>query len=190
MGLTLQRKLSPASQGQKRPRSGGINWVSDVAPRCYVKEKKILAGSEKKQKADLTVRPSEAERLYCLEAKAVGIRIDSTKRLKELNDKFTDWSRSSLPITTVGVIAGFFNEMELVATVKKRGIPIFFEHDLAQLSAFLRDGIYFGSPWSPRELFADVSDTDVEEAMEKITTAPSEGGDVPVDASSAEEGER
>ena len=47
-------------------------------------------------------------KLAVIEAKAVGIRIDSTKRLKELNDKFTDWEKSRLPITTVGVCAGFF----------------------------------------------------------------------------------
>jgi hypothetical protein len=122
----------------------------------------------------LTVRPTEEERLFCIEAKAVGIRIDSTKRLKELNDKFTDWAKSSLPITTVGVVAGFFNDIELIATIKKRGIPIFFEHDLALLTGFLQTGQYFGSMWNPLELFPDVAETDVAAAMEKIAATPTE----------------
>jgi len=120
------------------------------------------------------VRPSEADRLCCIEAKAVGIRIDSTKRLKELNDKCTDWARSSLPITTVGVLAGFFNAIELIATIKKRGIPIFFEHELGELTAFLREDLYFGSTWNPGELFNDVAEPEVSDALEKIATAPTE----------------
>ncbi len=178
MGLTFQAQLNHAPKGQKRPRSGGIHFRSDVVPRHYVTEKKILAGSEKKQKSDLTARPTEDERLFFIEAKAVGIRIDSTKRLKELNDKFTDWTRSSLlRITTVGVVAGFFNHLELIATIKKRGIPIFFEHDLSPLIAFLTSGEYFGAAWKPADVFPDVPDSDVEAAMEKIVTVPTDEED-------------
>jgi hypothetical protein len=187
IGLTFQPRLCPAPRGQKRPRSGGIHFRSDVAPRSFVKEKKILAGSEKKQKSDLTARPTDDERLFCVEAKAVGIRIDSTKRLKELNDKFTDWARSSLPITTVGVIAGFYNDLELIATIKKRGIPIFFEHDLSPLTEFLQTGQYFGAPWNPAGLFPEVAEPDLAAAMEKITTtAPEEEEKLPEEPSPEE----
>lgn len=174
IGLTFQTRLCPAPKGQKRPGAGGIHFPTDVAPKCFVKEKKILAGSEKKQKADLTARPSDDERLFCIEAKAVGIRIDSTKRLKELNDKFTDWKKSTLPITTVGVVAGFFNDIELIATIKRRGIPIFFEHDLSSLAVFLQTGQYFGAVWNPVGLFPDVAEPEVKAAAEIIATAPAE----------------
>jgi hypothetical protein len=187
IGLTFQDRLSPTPRGQRRPRSGGIHFPSDVAPRSYVKEKKILAGSEKKQKSDLTARPTEDERLYCIEAKAVGIRIDSTKRLKELNDKYTDWAKSSLAVTTVGVLAGFYNDLELIATIKKRGIPIFFEHDLSHFTEFLTTGRYFGTGWNPAGLFPDVTETDVEAAMEKIATAPTNEGDKQPGEAPAEE---
>jgi hypothetical protein len=186
IGLRFQPRLAPAPAGQKRPASGGVHFRSDVPPRSFVKEKKILAGSEKKQKSDLTVRPTEAEQLFCIEAKAVGIRIDSTKRLKELNDKFTDWAKTSLPITTVGVVAGFFNDLELIATIKKRGIPIFFEHDLSPLTTFLQTGQYFGSPWNPGELFPDVVSADVEAAMEKIATTSAGAAESPPDEPTAE----
>jgi hypothetical protein len=187
IGLTFQQRLCAAPKGQRRPSSGGIHFRSDVDPRSYVKEKKILAGSEKRQKSDLTARPTDDERLFCIEAKSVGIRIDSTKRLKELNDKFTDWAKSSLPITTVGVVAGFFNDLELIATIKKRGIPIFFEHDLSALTAFLTSGQYFGTAWNPAGVFLDVADTDVETAMEKITTAPTDEDTKPPDERPADE---
>jgi hypothetical protein len=187
IGLTFQARLGAVPKGQRRPRSGGIQFPSDILPKSFIKEKKILAGSEKKQKSDLTVRPTEDERLFCIEAKAVGIRLDSTKRLKELNDKFTDWAKSSLSITTVGVVAGFFNDLELVATIKKRGIPIFFEHDLLPLTEFLQTGRYFGTAWDPSGLFPDVAETEVTAAMEKIATAPTEEGDARPDEPPAEE---
>jgi hypothetical protein len=189
MGLSLQQKLGPPPAPRKRrkrgdppapprtPRLGGINAVDDVQPGHFVREKKILGGSQKKQKSDLTARPSAAERLFCIEAKAVGIRIDSTKRLKEMNDKYTDWAKSRLPITTVGVVAGFFNPIELIATIQKRGIPIFFEHDLARLVAFLQSGLYYDEPWDPAALFPDVSQEEVEAALEKIRTAPIAAGE-------------
>jgi hypothetical protein len=165
----------PPPRAPRRP--GGIDSIDDVQPGHYVKEKKILARSEKRQKADLTVRPESVEALYCIEAKAVGIRIDSTKRLKELNDKFTDWTKSTLPITTVGVCAGFFNDLELIATIRGRGIPLFFEHDLARLTSFLRTRTYYDAAWNPAALFPEVPVEAVRATLEKIQTAPVEAGD-------------
>lgn len=162
------RAGAKAKTSAKRTKLGGIDSVDDVRAGHFVAEKKILGGSQKKQKADLTARPSAARKLFCIEAKAVGIRIDSTKRLKELNDKYTDWNKSKLPITTVGVIAGFFNEIELIATIQKRGIALFFEHDLGPLTEFLQTGNYFGAPWKPAALFPDVADTVLKDALSRI----------------------
>jgi hypothetical protein len=184
MGLTPQARLGPAPPARKRrkkgdpplpppaPRLGGINAIDDVQPRCFVTEQKVLAGSEKNQKSDVTTRPTEAEVLYCIEAKAVGIRIDSTKRLKELNDKFTDWAKAKVRIVTVGVCAGFFNSLELIATIRGRGVPIFFEHDLTRLVAFLQTGVYYDAPWAPAALFPDVPVEEVQATLQKIQAAP------------------
>jgi hypothetical protein len=186
MGLIFQAKLCAHRPPRRRKKSvattdpppprllGGIDSVENVLPNHYVKEKKILGGSQKKQKSDLTARPSTAELLFCIEAKAVGIKLDSTKRLKELNDKYTDWEASNLPITTVGVLAGMFSEAELVATIKERKIPIFFEHNLAKLVEFLRFGLYYDSPWDPNSLFPDVSELELTQALANIQTAPVE----------------
>lgn len=141
------------------------------------RSKVILGGLERNQKTDLAARPADQPalfgppKLFCIEAKAVGIRIDSAKRLKELNDKFTDWSACSVPIFTLGVCAGFFNAIELMATIRVKGIPIFFEHDLIQLGKFLQTGDYFGSPWNPKALFTDVPQEQLQAALEKITSA-------------------
>lgn len=183
-GLKFQALLGPSAlppRARRKPsdpphpkvaaKLGGIATVHDVQAGHFVKEQKILGGSQKKQKADVTVRPSLEERLFCIEAKAVGIKIDSTKRLKELNDKCTDWNGSVLPIQTVGVCAGMFNSSELIATIKLRGVPIFFEHALDRLSDFLCDGLYYGATWDPSTLFPDVSIREAEAALAKIKTA-------------------
>jgi hypothetical protein len=183
IGLKLQKNLGPPPvslprwrkgdppRPKKPRRPGGIDSVNDVQAGHYVAEKKILGGSEKKQKADLTTRPSTSPQLYCIEAKAVGIRLDSTKRLKEVNEKATDWQKSKLPITTLAVIAGMFNDVELVAAIKERSIPVFFEHDLGKLGEFLKSGLYYGAKWDPASLFAEVPPEDLKAAMENIETA-------------------
>ena len=164
------RTSRSALAASQSPRLGGISSADDIQPGHFVREQKILFG--KRQKADLTARPGLAEKLICVEAKAVGIRIDSTKRLKELNDKHTDWIGSGLNVMVVGVCAGFFNEIELIATARSRGIPIFWEHNLDQLIAFVSQGDYYGSPWNARELFPDVSDITVRAGLESIQEAP------------------
>jgi len=99
-------------------------------------------------------------------------RFDSTKRLKELNDKHTDWTNSGLKIMTVGVCAGFFNEIELIATARGRGIPMFWEHNLNQLIEFVSQGTYYGSSWNAQELFPDVPGMLVRSGLESIQEAP------------------
>jgi hypothetical protein len=184
MGLKFQALLGPPAPPPRTRRKpgdpphpkvaaklGGITNVHDVRVGHFVKEQKILGGSQKNQKADITVRPSVEELLFCIEAKAVGIKIDSTKRLKELNDKCTDWNGSALPVQTIGVCAGMFNSSELIATIKLRGVPIFFEHALDKLADFLRYGLYYGATWNPPALFPDVSIEEAAAALAKIKTA-------------------
>jgi hypothetical protein len=162
MGLKDQDQQPKSPQTEKNKRNpkpqklGGINEIDDVRPAHFVRNKKVLAGSQKKQTTDLAVRPSTEPKLVCIEAKAVGIKLDSTKRLKELNDKYTDWSNCALDIVTVGVVAGMFNTDDLVATIKLRGIPIFFEHGLDRLVDYLKTDSYYGKKWNPNTLFPDV----------------------------------
>ncbi len=174
--LTFQPAIAPSATGV---RHGGVNDVEDIRPRHFAREKKVLGGSQKKQKADVIVRPTDAPLLFCIEAKAVGIRLDSTKRLKELSDKQTDWKGSSLPVITIGVIAGMFSVAELVATIKLRGIPIFFEHDLGKLTEFLTQGTYFGSGWNHLALFPNTSADELQKGLKKLqsSTAVARAGD-------------
>jgi hypothetical protein len=200
IGLAFQAELGPPRLPQPRRKKGdppqppvprrpvGISKIDDVQAGHFVTEKVILAGLGRNQKSDLTARPIDQPallhppRLFCIEAKAVGIRIDSAKRLKELNDKFTDWAGSAIPITTIGVCSGFFNLLELMATIRVRGIPIFFEHDLAPLGDFLKSGNYHGAPWDPTTLFADIPQDQLQEALGKITSAKDDEDEMPPEA--------
>jgi hypothetical protein len=60
-GLKYQEKLG--IQQSTARRLGGINQVDDVQPNHYVKEQKILGKCQKKQKSDLTIRPTAADKL-------------------------------------------------------------------------------------------------------------------------------
>ncbi len=85
----------------------------------------------------------------------------------------------------MGVVAGFFNAIELIATIKQRGIPIFFEHNLSRLVVFLQSGLYYDEPWSPGALFPDIPQEEMEAALEKIRTAPVDAGETEESADGA-----
>ena len=91
-----------------------------------------------RQKADLAVRSKRTKRLVLIEAKAVGVEIDSTKRIKECCDKAGDWQsapRLDAP-DVVAVIAGFFNPTGL-ANLRASKIHVVWEHRLADLGKLL-----------------------------------------------------
>lgn len=69
-----------------------------------------------------------------MEAKAVGVEIDATKRIKECCDKANDWGagpKLQSP-AIVAVIAGFFTESNL-ANLSASGVHIVWEHRLSGL---------------------------------------------------------
>jgi hypothetical protein len=84
------------------------------------------------------VRSRRNQQLVLIEAKAVGVEIDSTKRIKECCDKANDWrSAKSLknPIITA-VIAGFFTSTG-IENLQKSQIQIVWEHRLDDLAEIL-----------------------------------------------------
>jgi len=91
-----------------------------------------------KQKADLIVRSKKTQKLVLIEAKAVGVEIDSTKRIKECCDKANDWSSSkklSNP-QVISVIAGFFNPNG-IDSLQSSNIVVVWEHRLKDLNLHL-----------------------------------------------------
>ncbi len=113
-----------------------VREIGSLPPGTFVKESKI--GRRNPQKADFVIRSKDGRRLIALEAKAIGVRIDAYKRIKEVRDKAAAWNRLfGERIRTVAVIAGFVPVGE-VETLLEAWISLFWEHDLAPLTRHLR----------------------------------------------------
>jgi len=116
--------------------SGIITRDTDINLGEYTQEAKVQGRT--RQKADLVVRSKSTRRLVLIEAKAVGVEIDSTKRIKECCDKANDWC-SAKPLNqpvVVAVIAGFFNSTG-IDNLRASEIKIIWEHRLSDLKRLL-----------------------------------------------------
>ncbi len=112
--------------------TGVVSRNSDINLGEYTQE--IRVKGRTRQKADLAVRSKKSKRLVLIEAKAVGVELDATKRIKECCDKAGDWlSASALGSPdVVAVIAGFFNSTG-IANLHASKIHVVWEHRLADL---------------------------------------------------------
>lgn len=115
----------------KSSRKGMIKNITDVLPGEFLSETKIEGRSV--QKADFVVRLKTSSKLLMIEAKAVGVKIDAYKRLKEIRDKGNDWGASLGPGIIVGTVLGGFIPLTEVENLLKTGIKVYWEHDLAEL---------------------------------------------------------
>lgn len=91
-----------------------------------------------RQKADLIARSKKTKKLVLIEAKAVGVEIDSTKRIKECCDKANDWRSAQAlnnPVAAT-VIAGFFNRTG-IQNLFASEIHVVWEHRLRDLEEIL-----------------------------------------------------
>lgn len=91
-----------------------------------------------RQKADLIARSKKTKKLVLIEAKAVGVEIDSTKRIKECCDKANDWNSGhdlNNPMIAT-VIAGFFNSTG-IQNLLASNVSVVWEHRLTDLSKLL-----------------------------------------------------
>lgn len=118
------------------PNRPTIREVETISPGTFVKESKV--GRRSPQKADFVLRARGGRGLIALEAKAVGVKIDAYKRIKEVRDKATAWSRLfGDRIETIAVIAGFIPSSE-VESLSDSGIRFYWEHDLRGLTRYLQ----------------------------------------------------
>ena len=83
-------------------------------------------------------RSKKTKKLVLIEAKAVGVEIDSTKRIKECCDKANDWKSSDdlANSEVLTVIGGFFNETG-IRNLKASNIRVIWEHRLKDLNIYL-----------------------------------------------------
>ena len=116
-------------------RTGTITSVKQMQPGTFVAETKVQGRTI--QKADVVFRSRRTSRLVLIEAKAVGVLLDATKRVKECSDKASDWRASETlgDPEIVAVIAGFFSQQN-IANLMSSGVAIVWEHDLSELGRY------------------------------------------------------
>jgi hypothetical protein len=111
---------------------GVIKSVDDIARGEFSSEVKVLGRT--KQKADFAFRQKVSGQLVLIEAKAVGVELDATKRTKECCDKANDW-RSSRKLSSpcvVAVLAGYFAVSNLASLLSSKVI-VAWEHNLSEM---------------------------------------------------------
>lgn len=116
--------------------SGIVRKVTDIKIGEFTQELRVQGRT--RQKADLIARSKKTRKLVLIEAKAVGVEIDSTKRIKECCDKANDWRASSSlnRPEIVAVIAGFFNSNG-IQNLQASKITVVWEHRLDDLKEVL-----------------------------------------------------
>lgn len=111
-----------------------IRRVADLPTGHYSVERQVAGRPT--QKADFSVGLSNGK-LVAVEAKAVGVKIDSTKRMKEIRNKHTAWNTEfGRQIEVCAILAGWIptNEIE---SLRDEGIHFFWEHQLEVFAEFL-----------------------------------------------------
>ena len=112
--------------------SGIVSKHTDIKIGEFTQELRVQGRT--RQKADLIARSKKTKKLVLIEAKAVGVEIDSTKRIKECCDKANDWQSGPAlnnPVVAT-VIAGFFNTTG-IRNLQASNIEVVWEHRLSDL---------------------------------------------------------
>jgi len=111
---------------------GVIEKSTDINIGEYTQEIKVKGRTT--QKADVAFRSKKTKKLVLVEAKAVGVEIDVTKRIKECCDKANDWSANQhlQEPEVVAVIASFFTLRNL-ENLAASNVYIVWEHCLARI---------------------------------------------------------
>jgi len=112
--------------------TGLITKQTDINIGEYTQEIKVQGRTV--QKADIVFRSKKSKKLVLVEAKAVGVEIDATKRIKECCDKSNDWASVTelRSPDIVAVIAGFFTTNN-IANLEASRVHVVWEHRLSGL---------------------------------------------------------
>jgi hypothetical protein len=115
-------------------RSSTISDIDDLPVSSFVSETKVACPGDD-QKADFVARLAKDEILF-LEAKAIGVKIDSYKRIKEIRNKESDW-RAGFPNARVGAAIAGWIPVSQIETLLGDSIEVFWEHRLDSLQDYI-----------------------------------------------------
>lgn len=112
-----------------------ISKVSDIQLGHFSRECRVKGRSV--QKTDFAIRLKGSKKLMLIEAKAIGVKIDAFKRIKECREKAEDWkSHFGSSVICGDVIAGFIPASQVV-TLLDSDIKVYWEHKLDDLYDFV-----------------------------------------------------
>lgn len=114
-----------------------ISNVNDILPGQYSRE--CFVKGRNNQKADIVVHLKKSKKLLLIEAKAIGVRIDAFKRIKECREKFDDWKEAFGNNVEVGVVLSGFIPIGEYDSLVTEGIHVFFEHNNEDLYDFVNN---------------------------------------------------
>lgn len=112
-----------------------INDTNDLLPGQFSKECRIRGRNV--QKADFVIRLRKSKRMMLIEAKAIGVKIDAFKRIKECREKFDDWRYTFGNVIGCGVVlSGFIPESEY-KSLADSGVKVFWEHNIKEIGEYV-----------------------------------------------------
>lgn len=109
------------------PKRKQISSIEDLLPGQFPRECRVHGVNV--QKADIVIRLKKSKKLLLIEAKAIGVRIDAFKRVKECREKFNDWRQAFGRNGAVygALLSGFIPESEC-RSINDDGGLVFWEH--------------------------------------------------------------
>lgn len=109
------------------PKRKLISSIEDLLPGQFTRECRVQGINV--QKADIVIRLKKSKKLLLIEAKAIGVRIDAFKRIKECREKFNDWKQAFGRNGAVygALLSGFIPMSECQSIIEDGGM-IFWEH--------------------------------------------------------------
>ncbi len=118
--------------------TGVVRNQTDIKLGQFSHERKVHGRTD--QKADLVIRTRNTGRIVLIEAKAVGVKVDAFKRVKECCDKSRDWCQNEAlgDVDVVAVIGGFFASTNIEA-LEAAGVTVIWEHRLSDLASHLQE---------------------------------------------------
>jgi hypothetical protein len=115
--------------------SSTVSDINDIPIESFIPETKVACPGDD-QKADFTARPNKNDIVF-IEAKAVGVKIDSYKRVKEIRNKKSDW-QAGFPNSHVwAAVSGWIPESQ-IETLFEDDIDVWWEHRLDTMQDRLR----------------------------------------------------
>lgn len=116
--------------------SSTLESKDDIRRGSFTSEIKVSVSGSDHQKADFVARTHEGKLVF-IEAKAIGVKIDSYKRIKEIRNKESDWRGTYPDATVAAALSGWIPESQ-IDTLLNDDITVFWEHRLDTLKNYFQ----------------------------------------------------